>query len=349
MMIQTVTGPVPVEHLGRTLIHEHLLFYYSGAHFDPRVKFDRPGFVKQIVPRLSELRTKFGVRTIVDPTTIECGRDVLLMKEASERSEVQIICITGFYFEAIGIPPYWRTRTVDEIAEFFVHEITHGIGETGVKPGAIKVSTSSGSSEMIPIDNAVITSVEKKFIRAACLAHHATGLPITTHTTNGCGGPEQQQFFAAGGVAPHHCEIGHSNWNADPAYHRKIVEAGSYIGFDLIGFGETWWAHCPPDETNADNVARLIRDGFRAQIMLSHDRACVKPCPPNSPMTAQQIAKIELLKSKGLYNAWSYLFTDFIPMLKARGITDEDISSMLEDNPRRFFAGDPIPANRAVV
>ncbi|WP_371852148.1 hypothetical protein [Bradyrhizobium brasilense] len=37
------------------------------------------------------------------------------------------------------------------------------------------------------------------------------------------------------------------------------------------------------------------------------------------------------------------MFTDFIPMLNARGVSQADITSILEDNPRRFFAGDALP------
>ncbi len=38
------------------------------------------------------------------------------------------------------------------------------------------------------------------------------------------------------------------------------------------------------------------------------------------------------------------MFTDFVPMLRARGLRDEEISSILEENPRRFFAGEALPA-----
>ena len=37
------------------------------------------------------------------------------------------------------------------------------------------------------------------------------------------------------------------------------------------------------------------------------------------------------------------MFTDFIPMLHARGVTQADIALMLDENPRRFFAAEPLP------
>ncbi|XSC42650.1 phosphotriesterase family protein [Bradyrhizobium sp. RDT10] len=327
MMVQTVTGPIPVERLGRTLMHEHLFIAFPGAWFDPLAKFDRAVFIEEAVRRLLKLRTEHGVRTFVDPCPIELGRDVTMMKEVSEKSGMHIVCTTGFYYEEMGLPSYWRARTVDEITELYIREITHGIGDTGVKAGAIKVSTGAP----------VVTAHEEKLLAAACIAQRATGVPIITHTTDGCAGPEQQQLFAVGGVAAHRCLIGHSCCNVDPAYHRRIVDAGSYIGFDQIGM-----FYHRPDDVRADNLAKLVRDGFRAQIMMSMDRFCGRLGKFSFQATAEYIAKIEYLKSRGLYQAHTYMFTDFIPMLHARGVSYADIDLILEDNPRRFFAGEAL-------
>ncbi|MCK1329145.1 phosphotriesterase-related protein [Bradyrhizobium sp. CW9] len=327
MMVQTVTGPIPAERLGRTLMHEHLFIAFPGAAFDPLAKFDCAEFTKDAVLRLLKLRSEHGVRTLVDPCPIELGRDVTLMKEISEQSGMQIVCTTGFYYEKMGLPSYWRARSVEEIAELYVSEITKGIGDTGVKAGAIKVSTGAPT----------ITEQEMRFVSAACVAQKATGVPIITHTTMGCQGPEQQQLFAEAGIAARHCLIGHSCCNDDPAYHRRIVDAGSYIGFDQIGM-----FYYRTDEIRADNLVKLVRDGFRAQIMMSMDRFCARLGKFSFHATPEYTAKVEYLKSQGLYQAYSYMFTDFIPMLRARGVSQADIDSILEDSPRRFFAGDEI-------
>lgn len=326
MIVQTVTGPIPTERLGRTLMHEHLFIAFPGASYDPRAKFDRTVLIKDAVQRLIALRLEYGVHTFVDPCPIELGRDATLIKEISERSGMQIVCTTGFYYEEMGLPSYWRARSVDEIAALYISEITKGIGDTGVKAGAIKVSTGAPS----------ITAQEAKFVSAACIAHKATGVPIITHTTRGCAGPEQQQLFAQAGVALHRCLIGHSCCNPDPAYHRRIVDAGSYIGFDQIGM----FYHLS-DETRADNLVKLVRDGFVAQMIMSMDRFCARLGKFSFHATPEYTAKVEHLKSKGLYQAHTYMFTDFIPMIRARGVSQQDIVSILEDNPRRFFAGGP--------
>lgn len=330
MMVQTVTGPIPVEQLGRTLMHEHLFIAFPGAEYDPLAVFDRAEFIAEAVRRLVQLRTEHGVRSFVDPCPIELGRDAAMMKEISEKSGMNVICTTGFYFEEMGLPVYWRSRTVDEIAELYIREIAHGIGDTGVKAGAIKVATGAP----------VVTEFEKKFLAAACIAQKATGVPIITHTQDGYGGPEQQQLFARGGVGAHRCLIGHCCGNADPAYHRRVVDGGSYIGFDRIGL-----TRFQPDDVRADNLAKLVKDGFRAQIMMSQDRRCGWLGKFPRQLTAEEQAKIEALKAQGKYPPpYTYLFTDFLPMLHARGVNQADIAFMLEDNPRRFFAGEVLPA-----
>ena len=49
MMVQTVTGPIPLERLGRTLMHEHLFIAFPGAEFDPTAQFDRAEFIAEAV------------------------------------------------------------------------------------------------------------------------------------------------------------------------------------------------------------------------------------------------------------------------------------------------------------
>jgi phosphotriesterase-related protein len=329
MQVQTVTGPIPNSALGRTLMHEHLFIAFPGAEFDPSATCDRAGFVSEAVKRLRQLRQEHGVRSFVDPCPIELGRDAAMMREIAEKSEMNVICTTGFYFEAMGLPVYWRARSTEEIAELYIREITRGIGSTGVRAGAIKVATGAP----------VITPLEMKFLEAACIAQRATGVPIITHTQDGCAGPDQQAAFAKGGVAPHQCLIGHCCGNADPAYHKRVVDGGSYIGFDRIGL-----QRYQPDEVRADNLVKLVRAGHRAQIMMSQDRHCgwlgklIRQVPP------EEQARIDALNAAGRWPPpYTYLFTDFVPMLRARGLGETEILSILDDNPRRFFAGEALP------
>lgn len=322
MQIHTVLGPVPVDALGKTLMHEHILVAFPGSEFDPRYPFDRMAFVETATARLKALHA-WGVRTFVDPCPIEMGRDVRLMAEISERSEVNIVCATGFYFEGMGLPSYWRHASVEEITALYVREIEQGIDGTPIRAGLIKCSTSAPA----------ITPLEQKVLTAASLAQRATGVPILTHTEGGLCGPEQQDLFAENGVPLSQCLIGHSCGNPDHAYHRRIVERGSYVGFDRIGLTRR-----QSDEVRADNVVKLIDAGFTDRVMLSQDGYCgwrgkyiFEPSP-------ERTAEIDAQRASGEWPMpQTYLFTRFLPMLRERGVSDETIDVLLTGNPRSYF------------
>jgi hypothetical protein len=49
------------------------------------------------------------------------GGHPLLMRAVSERSGVHVIAVMRLFPESMGIPHYWRRRTVEELAEFFLN------------------------------------------------------------------------------------------------------------------------------------------------------------------------------------------------------------------------------------
>ena len=317
--VMTVLGPVPLDQLGRTLIHEHLYVAFAGAEYDPLSRqFDRKAFVLEAANRLRQLREAHGVRTFVDPCPIELGRDV---KPDGGDLGASPRCTSSAplasTWRQLGLPFYWRDRTMEEVAELYIDEIAHDIGGTGIRAGAIKVATSQQN----------MTQQETKFLAAACIAQRETGVPIITHTDKGLGGPEQQAAFADGGVEPHRCLIGHCCGNADPAYHRRIADGGSYVGFDRIGMPRYM-----PDAVRADGVAALARAGYLGQVMMSMDRVC--------GWLGRYLRRLTPEDMNEESKRYDYLFTDFIPLLRQRGMSDAEIYSILDDNPRRFFAGE---------
>jgi phosphotriesterase-related protein len=321
--VQTVLGPVPVEQLGRTLVHEHLYIAFAGAEYDPATGFDRPAFVQEAVRRLLDLK-QFGVSTFVDPCPIELGRDVTLMAEISDKAQMHIVCTTGFYHEAMGLPPYWRARSAEQIAAFLVRELEHGVGSTGIRPGAIKCGTGAPA----------ISALEEKFLTAASMAQRATGVPIITHTEHTCG-PGQQDIFRRNGVPLARCLIGHCCGNADPAYHRAVAEGGSYVGFDRIGS-----LHHQPDEVRADNIVRLLRGGFGARVLMSQDRFCEIRGGPTRRVSEAEARKMAEMQAVGKWPPpYTYLFTRFLPLLRERGVDEAQITSILDRNPIEFFRG----------
>ncbi|TMA47877.1 MAG: phosphotriesterase-related protein, partial [Deltaproteobacteria bacterium] len=173
--VETVGGRCAPDALGPTLMHEHLLIGWPGweayASEDRAVHRER---TKICVDRMLELR-ELGVRTLLDPCPIDLGRDVELMAAVAQESGVRIVCATGLYKEDYGAPAYFKFRAqfgdaVKEMADLFVHELTEGVGSTGIRAGVIKVATGAHK----------ITPYEELVLRAAAAAHLATGAPITT-------------------------------------------------------------------------------------------------------------------------------------------------------------------------
>ncbi len=263
-MINTVTGPISPDKLGRTLIHEHFCFAYPGWFADITMAPFDPEAALQTNILAIEAAKAVGIQTIVDPTPNDTGgRDPMLYKELSKRTGINIICTTGLYTEKEGSPAYWQTRVVwgtdisKMIADMMIKEITDGIGLTGVKAGAIKVGSSP-----------IMTTYEEAVHSAAVIAQNATGVPIITHTEGPTGGPEQAAFLVKQGADPRKILIGHVNNSRDINYHRAILGCGTRIGFDRLGLGALLQV---PDSESVSNIARLCGEGFLSNILLSHD------------------------------------------------------------------------------
>lgn len=324
MTINTVLGSKLPEELGLTMMHEHLLVRQPGADLDPQAVFDRAQAIANCTDQLKALR-EFGVQTLVDPLPMELGRDPELMAEVSQRSGVNIICSTGFFNEDRGIPVYWRFRSVDEIEDLFLHDIENGIGPSKIKPGLIKVSTGLPK----------ITELEMRIIEAACRAQRRTGLPITTHTDGGLLGPEQQDAFAHFGVSLSRCIIGHSCQNPNVSYHIGMAERGSYVGFDRVSL-----SRYQSDEVRAETISKFVKEGYIQYITMSQDLYCYWQGELIQFLDLEARKSIAELKSLGKWpKSMTHLFKSFVPMLIKKGLTEQDIDTILIENPRRYFGG----------
>ncbi len=145
--VQTVLGPVPVEQLGFTLMHDHLINAYPGWEVDTTLKIDRAAELDKAVDRLTKLKAA-GASTMLDPCPMELARDPYFMAEAARRSGIQIICTTGLYLEhgldLAGFPPYFKTMRVEQIQRIYTTELREGIGPNHIRPGLIKCATGPG-------------------------------------------------------------------------------------------------------------------------------------------------------------------------------------------------------------
>ena len=321
--VNTVCGPLSSGELGLTLAHEHLVIGMPGWEYDfTMAPFNRKETVDACMETMSQIKA-VGVKTVIDPAPMDVGRMPDLYREVSEKSGINIICTTGYYSESAGASTYWKTMSafkdvVDDITEMFVTEITKGIGNTGIKAGAIKVASGEGA----------ITDYEKLFFCAAAKAHQETGVPIITHTTGGTMGPEQAELLISQGANPKNIMIGHMSDNVDIEYHLKVLKQGVYDSMDRLGL--QGFENIPMDEEKYPVITELIKT-YNDQLLLSHDSIAFwlgRPIFDDIPEEAQWLFE---------NHHPLHLFQNIIPILKKDGVTDEQIRIILEDNPRRLF------------
>lgn len=317
--VDTVRGSIPAADMGITLMHEHV-FVLSPEIIDnyPEAWGDEQAREEAAVEKLNALKA-IGVDTIVDPTVIGLGRYIPRIQRIAERTDLNIVVATGVYTYN-DVPMYFHFTGPgtalggDEVmVDMFVRDITEGIAGTGVKAAILKCAT----------DEPGLTPGVERVLRAVAGAHRATGVPITTHThAHTRRGLDQQRIFAEEGVDLSRVIIGHSGDTTDLDYLEELVAAGSYLGMDRFGLDNIL-----SFDDRVGTVARMCERGHANKMVLAHDAACFMDWLPEAALPV-------------VLPNWHYLHihNDVLPALHERGVTEEQITTMLVDNPRAIFS-----------
>jgi phosphotriesterase-related protein len=313
--VNSVLGPVDVNDLGFTLMHEHVLNSSAGIPQTFPELVDRDQAIARGIAALKDAAAE-GVRTYVDVTTMDLGRDIGVIRTVAEQVDVHIIAATGIWVDiprsiARGVNP-------DQLAKAFIRDIEVGLDGTDIKPGVIKVATTEEG----------VTPANEVVLRAAARASNHTGVPITTHTA----APErvgngQVQIFLEEGVDLNRVYIGHSNDTEDLDYLSGLIRQGCYLGMDRYPGGR---AQGPKWEERTRVVKELLDMGLVDRVTLSHDY------PLSFLLTP------EMNEERKTYNPDEVCFINrvVLPRLRELGVSDEAIHTMMVDNPRRYFGGD---------
>ncbi len=310
--VDTALGAIPTAELGPTLMHEHIVTRSPGVHENWPHLFDRPGVLAAAERKMAELHQR-GIRTIVDLTTVDLGRDIGLIADVARRSRVHVIVATGVWW----MPQrYFGVHGADEVAALFVRDITQGIGDSGVRAAIIKCAT----------DTAGVTPVIETVLRASARAQRATGVPISTHTwAAGRTGEAQQAIFAQEGVDLRRVIIGHSGDSDDLGYLRGLMDRGSTIGMDRFGL-----THLLPTAKRVEVIARLCTEGYADRMVLSHDANC----------WSDMMSDGEKQRTRPLWH-YNHIPDDILPALRKAGVSQDHIDQMMVTNPRAIFEARP--------
>lgn len=314
MPVNTVRGPVEAQELGQTLVHEHI----SGADWSLRAAFGSRFYnhdvvLARAVEHFSRAK-EHGVRTIVDGTPINMGRDVSLVREVAERTGLNLIVSTGFYYTE---ELYTTWRGADEIAAWLHRECLEGIADTGIRPGILKAACAEAG----------ITATLEKVFRAIGLVAAEQQLPIFTHhDVKTANGPAILDLFEDSGVSADKVVLGHSGDTNDLGYLGELLERGCWLGMDRFGYCDVGNSL----ENRVQTIVELCARGHAARLLLSHDLAIYfgvfgswEDFEAHDPMAG------------GV--DYTFIHRQVLPALVAAGLTEDTVRALLVNNPRNLF------------
>lgn len=315
--IQSVSGKVASNKLGRTLMHEHILFF--GGPMEHNVSFEPipenliAETIDFAVAGLNDA-ARVGIDTIVDLTP---HRPIELYEQIAKRTTVNIIVSTGFYRRSKS--PKWLADMADEkqMEDHMLKEVSVGIGHTKIKAGIIKIAGQGNTDWQI------------KTFKAAAKVSKAKGTPIATHS--GDDAFDQFKFLTKAGVNPSQILLSHVDVGRKgiPGNLLTIVKEGGYLEVDT--FGQEFYT--PWAELTA-LLRNICEAGFANRIIIDVDhnwhwengkKVFEGAGEPNFDPNAAD-------------RTFSYMMTYCVPKLLKAGFSMKEIDTFLIENPRSYLS-----------
>ncbi len=340
--VQTVLGLIDADQLGVTLAHDHVLIDGTFMYVEPeeisqkglahqKISLENRGWVaynwtankdnvelKDEGIAVSELKrfVAAGGNSIVDPTNIGLGRDPLALQRISRLTGTQVLMGAGYYIGGTH-PENMGERSEDSIADEFIADINIGVGNTGVRAGLI--GEVGCSYPWLPN--------EKKSLHAAAKAQMATGAALMVHPGRDPRSPVEiaEEVAKAGGDLSRTIICHIDRTCLDRGWLKELASTGCYLEYDLFGNESSFYppnpsVDMPSDAQRMDVVLWHFEHGLEKQILLSHDIA----------------TKHRLQAYGGL--GYDHLITNVVPRLRARGLSQQQVDTLIVDNPKRIYA-----------
>ena len=313
--VQTVTGRISPDELGVCDFHEHTLLTWAEMLGQPRPRFDHVEAFERIRSLLDDFRDAGG-EALVDAGMTWFGPEPWLLLALAYGTGINIIASVGFFNEMdCPMPALVYASSIDELVGWLTSAITDGIDGTGVKPGVLKAASSSDR----------ITPIEERAIRAVGRAQRQTGAGVITHVSGPAVesrlGLRQVELFAEEGADLSKIVIGHMGWDETPdplAYHVEVARTGVNLGYDQIGHA------LHEDEFWVGLITEMVGQGFVGQLFLSHDSVGAWVGPNQ-------------VEGQKLNHTYSHVLRSIVPKLRAAGVEERDIETMLVENPKRLL------------
>jgi len=303
--IITVSGEIAPSEMGICLEHEHTLVDFQRIKNGSPDPYTEDEALAAILPQLERLKT-YGVQTMAECTPAYLGRNVALLQKLSSKSGIRFLTNTGFYGAKNNqfIPKDILLLTADSIAAIWIDEFEHGIGNTGVKPGFIKIG----------VNRKPLSEFHARLTRAAAITHKATGLTIMSHCGPAIAALQQLDILQEEGVAPEAFIWTHASDEKDWDLLLKSAREGCWISLDKYGWNPETDALYP------DLIKRFQSEGLLDHVLISEDAGFFDPGQPSTN-----------------FKPYTTMFEKLIPELRTDGFSDEEINQLLIKNPAKAF------------
>ncbi len=308
--LQTLKGPVATDTLGLMLPHEHLFVDLRGP-LAPGYGEAEPEAVGELMKPYLDAAQAAGVTALVDCAPAGVGRNVVALRHLATLTPIHIVAPTGVYKDGF-IPEAWQDLSAEALAELWVRDLTEGMDGTDSKAGFIKIAMSDDGPRPI----------EGRSVRAAAIASKATGAVIGSHTIGGKAARAELDILNEVGFDPEYFIWIHAHSEPDMNIHLEAARRGAWVEFDTIG-AVNWF---PEQHKLVDYVLHLMEAGYGGKILLSHDAGWYEVGSPGG-----------VPKQPEGVRGYTALVEQFIPALRARGVSDEEIRMLTVTNPARAF------------
>ena len=302
--VRTVLGDIDAKEMGYTLSHEHILTNPQGMGSKVEDDHKLDSLVKAI-----EMCREFkaaGGGTLIETTPKSWGRNTPGMVIASKESGINVVACTGYICEEHGtMKQDVAGKSIDEVAEWLIHDVAVGMDGTSVKAGWIKAGTAYN----------YISEAEEKVIRAGARAAAETGVCLHFHTGVGTMGLEIIEILEDEKFDLTRAIIAHVDRFPDYWYHKKMLEKKVSLIYDGPGKAKYY-----PDSMRVELIRNVIKDGFADQLMLSND-----------------MGRRSHHKVYGYGPGFNFIKEKFIPRLLDEGVSQTDIDKFMIHNPARMY------------
>ena len=308
-LLQSVTGGVSADRLGVTLMHEHVLVDFIAADLVSPSRYEPDRVVATVLPHLRQVR-ELGCETLVDCTPAYLGRDPALLKRLSEASGLRILTNTGYYGAANDrhLPRHAFTETAEQLASRWIREFEHGLDKTSIKPAFMKIG----------VDEAPLSEVDAKLVRAAAITHRETRLAIASHTSSGRAAMEELDLLDQAGVPASAFIWVHAHNERDTAFHIRAAQRGAWIEFDGVAPATV--------QRHVDLVRGMKTEGLLSRALVSHDAGWYRVGEPGG----------------GTFRPYDTVFTVLAPALASAGLSAAEIRQLLAVNPGMALGGSQV-------